>query len=318
MISNMNNQKIELEEFNIDEDVKQVLLGSLLGDGSLQIPKEGKNAFYREIHSQKQKEYIIWKNNFLKFFDTRFHEYSFYDKRTNKTYYSVLLWSKTHPTLTHYCHVFYSKGRKAITKEILNQINILGLAVWYMDDGYYHYGNYRCALSTNAYSYEEQIIIKNWFKNNFNINSQIHKRKKGTLSSYNIVLSRESTNNFLRLIYHYIIPCMCYKLGHLKEENFSKIEVHDNKGVEYRKLAYQLNKEKHCKRNKEYYKANKEILIKQKKKFYSLNKEKILKEKKDYYIKNRAIIREKQRQYYLNNIEKFKEYNKERINQTRR
>src|SRR3989344_7224924 len=107
MISNMNNQKMELEEFNIDEDVKQVLLGSLLGDGSLQIQKEGKNAFYREIHSSKQKEYLLWKNQFLKVFDTKLREYSFYDKRTDKTYYSVLLWSKTCPILTHYFKILY-------------------------------------------------------------------------------------------------------------------------------------------------------------------------------------------------------------------
>ena len=91
----MTNQKIELAEFNIDEDVKQVLLGSLLGDGSLEINKGGKNAFYREIHSSKQKDYLLWKNQFLKIFNTKLQEYSTFDNRTNNTYYIILLWSKT-------------------------------------------------------------------------------------------------------------------------------------------------------------------------------------------------------------------------------
>ncbi len=160
----MNNQKMELEEFNINEEVKQVLLGSLLGDESLNINKGGKNAFYREVHSQKQKDYLLWKNGFLKFFNTRSYEYSIDDKRTNKTYYSILLWSKTHLILTHYCKVLYKNLRKTISEELLNQINVFGLAVWYMDDGCYHYGDGRCQLGTDAFSYEEHLIIKNCLK----------------------------------------------------------------------------------------------------------------------------------------------------------
>ena len=59
MISNMNNQKIELKEFNINEDVKQVLLGSLLGDGY--IARGSKNSGYTETHSPKQKIILIGK-----------------------------------------------------------------------------------------------------------------------------------------------------------------------------------------------------------------------------------------------------------------
>src|SRR3989344_242738 len=178
-------QKTELE---MSEDIRQVLLGSLLGDGSLSINKGGKNAFYRELHSTKQKDYLIWKNQFLKIFDTKLHEYSIYDKRTNKTYHSILLWSKTNTLLTYYFHSLYKQGRKIVNKEILDHVGALGLAVWYMDDGYYHYGDYRCAISTDSYSYEEQLFIKNWLKNKFDINAQIH--KSSSKVGYNIVLSK--------------------------------------------------------------------------------------------------------------------------------
>ena len=57
------NQKIELEEVSINEGVKQVLLGSLLGDASLSKPT--KNASYSCSHSPKQKEYLIWKKDII-------------------------------------------------------------------------------------------------------------------------------------------------------------------------------------------------------------------------------------------------------------
>jgi len=43
------------------EKVKQVLLGSLLGDGRVGIYPKYKNAIFVESHSLKQKEYLLWK-----------------------------------------------------------------------------------------------------------------------------------------------------------------------------------------------------------------------------------------------------------------
>lgn len=42
---------------------KAILLGSILGDGSLKIRKGCKNAAFQEKHSMKQKEYLMWKRN---------------------------------------------------------------------------------------------------------------------------------------------------------------------------------------------------------------------------------------------------------------
>ena len=64
MIFKNNNQKIELGESTINEDVKQVLLGSLLGDAYLS--KTSKNASYCCSHSPRQKDYLFWKEDILK------------------------------------------------------------------------------------------------------------------------------------------------------------------------------------------------------------------------------------------------------------
>ncbi|MBI3035149.1 hypothetical protein HYY71_02400 [Candidatus Woesearchaeota archaeon] len=245
---------MELEEFKIDEDVKQVLLGSLLGDGSLKICKGGKNAYYYELHGLKQKEYLIWKDQFLNIFNTKFYQYSTYDKRTCKTYDSILIWSKVNPILTDYHKVLYKNRRKNITKKFLNEFNVLGLAIWYMDDGYYHYGDGRCGFGTDSFNYSEHIIIKNWLKKRFGIDSQIHKRTKNNSFCYTIILPKIQADKFLKMIKSFVVPSLYYKLGHLNGKNYSKIKLHNDKVIEYRKLEYQRNKDKYIEHNHAYYK----------------------------------------------------------------
>lgn len=186
-----------------------------------------------------------------------------------------------------------------------------------MGDGYYHYGDGRCGFGTDSFNYSEHVIIKKWLKKRFGIDSQIHKRAKNNSLYYTIILPKEQADKFLGMVEPYIVPSLCYKLGHLKEENSLKITLHNNKVIEYRKLEYQRNKDKYLKHNHIYYKSNKDKIIKQKRKYYLLNKEKILKGKKEYHLKNREIIIKKQRLYYQNNKDKFKDYyerNKEIIN----
>src|SRR3989338_684239 len=250
-----NNQKIGLEEININENVKQVLLGSLLGDGYLTLSKNAINAYYREVHSSKQENY------------------STFDRRTNKSYYGILLWSKSNPILTQHYYLLYGNGKKSINREFLNQISTLGLAIWYMDDGYYHYGDYRCGFGTDCYSYMDHVIIKDWLREKFGIETQIHSRSKNDTKIHTIVLSKNETDKFLRIIEPYVIPSMHYNLGHIKMENKFKIDKHNNERKEYRKLEYRKNKEKHFKHNKEYYQANKERLCEYTRNYYLNNKE---------------------------------------------
>ena len=48
------------DNFGLLDDAEQVLLGSLLGDGSLSRMNE-KHIYYSEIYSLKQRDYLLWK-----------------------------------------------------------------------------------------------------------------------------------------------------------------------------------------------------------------------------------------------------------------
>lgn len=102
---------------------KNIIVGSILGDGNLTFAKRSRNAYYREHFSIKQQEYRIWKMNNI-------HSLKF---RIEKECH---LKSPSHPIFTEYYNQFYINGIKTITKENIKLLDHpIGLACLYMDDG---------------------------------------------------------------------------------------------------------------------------------------------------------------------------------------
>jgi len=141
------------EETKLTKEEFQVLLGTLLGDATLRIGKNSKNASGHFAHSLKQKNYCIWKYSVLKRFCSKPKEEQEYDKRTNKIYYSVRVKILSHPLMTKMYNSFYKNGKKYINERVLNYIDPLGIAVWFMDDGYFDHGGF--SIATNCFTEED-------------------------------------------------------------------------------------------------------------------------------------------------------------------
>ncbi|MBI3035430.1 hypothetical protein HYY71_03835 [Candidatus Woesearchaeota archaeon] len=154
--------------YEIDSEAEQVLIGSLLGDGSLQFQKRSVNALFREQHSIKQKEYLLYKAKYLDCFDPKISESCVFDLRTNRFYAHALLWTKTHPILTTYFKLLYKDKKKCIKKEILQKVCPLALAIWYCDDGSFGYINQNAKIATYL-SYEDNKLLTEFLKEKFNI-----------------------------------------------------------------------------------------------------------------------------------------------------
>jgi len=234
---------------DLTNKTKQILLGSLLGDGSLQKQKKSINALFRERHALSQKSYILWKVKHLEFFDIKYKSGKRLDKRTNKYYFFIDIWSKTHPILTNYYKLFYPKGKKIITHKILDQIKLLGLAIWYMDDGYFRNESKNIKLGTEGYTFNENKIILKWFIEKWNINPTIHKDRK----NYYLFFNTEQTNKLLKIIVPFIPRPMIYKLGHFHPKNLEQINnAYDKRRKRENKRYYNLMKDsKYRKKRKE-------------------------------------------------------------------
>jgi recombination protein RecA len=107
-------------------DLQDLLLGSMLGDGS--IKQEGKMAaYFREEHAQEQKAYVKWKE---KAFGRLCRKPS--DNPHGYGFSTVSLFEFAEMRAKFYSQ---NKRYKHITTALLEQLNPLSLAVWYLDDG---------------------------------------------------------------------------------------------------------------------------------------------------------------------------------------
>lgn len=130
----------ELRSIDFSETQKSVVLGSILGDGSLLKNRRSKNARLQIGHCTKQLDYLKWKDGLLKPFSSKITQAEIPGPKIimgkeswSSGYY--LMNTIAHPTLTEYFNKYYVKGKKRVHKDIIEDLDILALAIWLADDG---------------------------------------------------------------------------------------------------------------------------------------------------------------------------------------
>ena len=206
----LNEPECPKNENELTEDEFQIIIGTLLGDGSISLNKSNNLGTLRFTHSNKQKNYCIWKTQKLKrlmYFERSFKENSRLDSRTNNVYKSHCAISKQTVYFKDIHDRWYSningKNIKHINKTDLYKLNELGLAVWFMDDGCHEDSGY--LIATMCFSDEDLQIIKNFFKDKWNIDIAIRSNKE-------IYISSKFRSKFKSLISPYIHSDCVYKL----------------------------------------------------------------------------------------------------------
>jgi len=187
-----------------------VLIGTILGDGFLQKTGE-KNARLRLEHSQKQKDYVLWKGNiFGRLFQGKPNYLERVHPDTKATYKYCRWQSSAGPAFGKWRKYFYPNGKKIIPKNVGDfLVEPLSLAVWYMDDGYFN------KIDRNSYIYlgrvtrTEAEILQKAIKENFGIEATIYdKKNKGFTLFFGVM----ETKALQTLIHPFIIPSLHYKL----------------------------------------------------------------------------------------------------------
>lgn len=196
-------------EFELTPDQYQIFIGGMLGDSSMQIPKGSRNAKITFRHSLAQENYCLWKYEQLKDFCFKPYYIDEYDPRTLKTYKGVTILSKQNSYFTKFYDKFYKKNEfgkniKYINDGILSSIEPLGLAIWFMDDGFKANGG-GYYISTNCFTKEDINKIQNYFLYKYNIKTKIHCDNR-------LYISAKSSKTFVDLILPFMHPDCMYKL----------------------------------------------------------------------------------------------------------
>lgn len=188
-----------------------VIIGSLLGDARLECRSKGIRAAYtarfRVHHGDKQKEYVWWKYEILKdLVSTSPREISWTNKKRNLHEISYYFHTRSLKNFGIIHEIFYKNGVKKFPTDILPIFSDQMLAVWYMDDGSNNHGN--VTLSTHSFSFEDQQIIVDLFRNKYQIDATIVKDR----NQWKISIGRHDYDHFLSIISPFIAPTMTYKI----------------------------------------------------------------------------------------------------------
>ena len=158
LLDNPNNQKTKCI---LNNEQYQVMLGSYLGDGCLQ--KQSIYNTYRLNFTQgiKQLDYLKWKTDAFNLTNSIKTIKSGYTNKEN------IFQSKYSPTFILEDTPF---------NLALKDLNPLGLAIWFMDDGS------RYKINSNSFTKEENELLCKMLKDNFSIPSKIIKESNGFYS----------------------------------------------------------------------------------------------------------------------------------------
>jgi len=156
----------------LNNDVFQVLIGSLLGDGCVSF-NNSKNAMFLEHHSIKQLDYIQWKKSLLNIFQPSI--------KIRAT--SCQLYTPTHPIFTDLRQQFYpsvNKCRKSkLPISLIQKIDLLGFLIWFLDDGTNKKGT--ISICSALFDENELIEVINIINNKYNLNLYLRKEKPQNL-----------------------------------------------------------------------------------------------------------------------------------------
>ena len=210
----------------ISKEQKSLLIGLLLGDGTITSHPD-----FRIIHSEKQKAYIEWKIKLLDEYKIKNGGLKVYKSTSgyNKGQNVLAVRLSTNTTIKALRRTVYIP-KKTITRRLLNWLNPLGVAIWYMDDGCINVNTskqrssiqHTIKIATCVDEPTVEIII-NYFNEVWGIKFRKFKEKE----FYSIASStEEDCFKFIKIIKPYIIPEFLYKI----RKNFTKKEF-----IEYQK-----------------------------------------------------------------------------------
>lgn len=196
--------KVLKAKFRLNQEQRAVLIGTLLGDGSLN--KRGRFHRLHVKHSRKQLPLVEYRHKLFANI-TSMPIRLFLQKVKNKTYKFCEFVTLTHPEFSKIYKLFYPDGKKSITDKLVSEItNPLCLANWFMDDGGAEYAG--LALNTHSFSKQGVQLLSKTLNKHFDLATNLRKNK----SKWIIYIPKRKVLKFKTLLGPYILPEFEYKL----------------------------------------------------------------------------------------------------------
>lgn len=190
-------------------EVREIILGSLLGDGSLKVHKGFQNARFSFRHSSVQKEYFLWKAKQLQCISS---ERSIFFQKNDGGYSKNGKWrfqSRALESLTD-LYMLTHKGKQfQIRRKWLNQLTALSLAVWWCDDGSIIANGRKGVFCTDGFDKKQVVVLARYLNAVWHIRTvvaPIQQKRDGKKDIYYRlwIRSTKELQKFLCIILPYI------------------------------------------------------------------------------------------------------------------
>lgn len=200
----------------LTEEQKEILYGSILGDGCIEFHHNGTNGCrYIETHSEKQLCYLRWKMNKLDNFISIKTPYRI-DNSTNNSFsngVSYRFYTVLHSEFSSLRDKFYRSGKKFVP---LIKLTPLSFAMWYYDDGNIDKRGNRISIWTLDLDNNSISNLLKTLKDDLGLQAKTFERKwvrngvnkKGKIISFD----KKNVEKILKILNGFRIKSMEYKL----------------------------------------------------------------------------------------------------------
>lgn len=211
----------------LSKQQKSLLISLILGDGTI-----CSNYVLKLSHSEQQKEFLEWKLKIIREHNLKISNIKRYISKCGYNTGKSVIYAQMSviPTIKALRRSVYTP-KKTINRKLLNWLDPIGIAIWYMDDGMNYINTskqrssnqYKVKISTCLSNKDDAIIITKYFDEEWNIKF-ICFNEKGKWSIE--TKSKEDYLKFINIVSPYIkqIPSMWYKIRKdYNKETFEKL-----------------------------------------------------------------------------------------------
>lgn len=220
----LNLERKILSKLKMTPQCKEVLLGTLLGDGSLKINKGYVNARFAMRHAIKQRNWFDWKANKL---GELASSKAIHIQQPSKNSYGktkepmMRFQTLVSPELTKVHKIVTENNKMLIRRRWLNQLTPISLMCWWLDDGSLIANWRQGVFCCEGFSQKEQYILSQYLKKVWKVKARvvthpIVQKKDGKVIKrsirHRLKMGTNELKKFLRIIMPHI-PCknMVYK-----------------------------------------------------------------------------------------------------------
>lgn len=214
----INNRKL-WENILITDDLKSVIIGIYLGDAHISKPIKNIKSHLEYGHSIMQGDIVRLVYKLLEpLMNNRNISVKAPDKPTEDTFYRIR--TIHHPffdelRLNYYVEKYFDnkEGLKRIDNTLLNWMNELSLALFYIDDGFFTDFNNKTKIGfcTDRFLKDDVLLLSNFINKKWNIKTYLDSPNNNLTTGYKLIIKEESIEKFERIISPYMVKCIRYK-----------------------------------------------------------------------------------------------------------